>query len=131
MAGTNKKEATFDTDNVRARLNEERDRLMRDADIKAHQVAEDGDDLDPERGGVGNHLADDANQTAEQETMLTIESNIQRQIDQVNEAIARLDEGTYGICANCGKPISAARLEARPSSIYCIDCQQLQDAGRI
>lgn len=118
-------------DAIKARLLDDRSRLMRDLEIKEHQVAEDGDELDAERGGVGNHMADDANQTSEQETMLTLESNIRRQLDQVNAALARIESGTYGICSNCGKRISPARLEARPASTLCIDCQQKQDAGRL
>ncbi len=105
--------------------------LLRDVQIKEKQVAEDGDDLVPERGGIGNHMADDANETAEQETMLSLQQNAQREIDQINTALGRIKAGTYGICANCGKPINPARLEARPSSIYDIDCQQLADRGKI
>ena len=116
---------------IKQRLLAERAQLTRDLQIKEHQVAEDGDDLDAERGGLGNHMADDANQTSEQETMLTLETNIRRRLDEVNGALARVDNGTYGFCTNCGKPISPARLEARPSSALCIDDQQKQDAGRL
>ena len=112
-------------------LLDERAQLLHDLEVKEQQVAEDGDDLDPERGGVGNHMADDANVTVEQETMLTLERSVQKQLDHVGEALARIAEGTYGVCAHCGKPINPARLQARPSSTLCIDCQQLQDAGRI
>jgi DnaK suppressor protein len=131
MAGSSDEVVAIDITEMKRRLLEERSQLLRDIDVKEHQVAEDGDDLDPERGGVGNHMADDANQTFEQETMLTLERSTRRQLDQVNEALARIEAGTYGICANCGKLINPARLEARPSSVLCIDCQQKQDAGRL
>src|SRR5436190_23678514 len=131
MADTNDEVMSIDTAAMKKRLLHERDQLLHDIDVKEHQVAEDGDDLDPERGGVGNHMADDANQTFEQETMLTLERSTRRQLDQVSEALARIEAGTYGTCANCGKPINPARLEARPSSVLCIDCQQKQDAGRL
>jgi DnaK suppressor protein len=121
----------IDIAEIKKRLLRERAQLLHDIEVKAHQVAEDGDDLDPERGGVGNHMADDANQTFEQETMLTLERSVRRHLDQVNAALARIEAGTYGICANCGKPINPARLEARPSSVLCIECQQKQDAGRL
>jgi RNA polymerase-binding protein DksA len=122
---------SINPDEARQKLLKLKSQLMRDVEIKEHQVAEDGDDLVPERGGIGNHMADDANETAEQETMLTLQQSAQREIDQINIALARITQGTYGACANCGKPISPARLEARPSSIYCIDCQQLADRGKI
>jgi DnaK suppressor protein len=131
MADTNDEVTTINIDEIKQRLLQERRQLLHDLDVKEHQVAEDGDDLDPERGGVGNHMADDANQTFEQETMLTLERSVRRQLDHVNEALARIEAGAYGTCANCGKPINPARLEARPSSVLCINCQQLQDAGRL
>jgi len=132
MADTNEQEeVTLDMASIKQRLLDEQTHLLHDIDVKVQQVAEDGDDLDPERGGVGNHMADDANQTAEQETMLSLEGSIRRQLDQVNMALSRIDNGTYGTCANCGNPIPPARLEARPSSLLCISCQQMLDTGRL
>jgi DnaK suppressor protein len=131
MADTNEDVTTIDLEVQKKRLLEERGHLLHDIEVKEQQVAEDGDDLDPERGGVGNHMADDANETFEQEAMLTLEQSIRRKLDQVNAALRKIEDGTYGICNNCGKAINPARLEARPSSLLCIDCQQLQDLGRI
>jgi DnaK suppressor protein len=122
---------SIDLDEIKARLLKLKAQLTHDVEVKEQQVAEDGDDLVPERGGIGNHMADDANETAEQATMLTLQVGAQREIDQINTALARIKAGTYGTCANCGKPINPARLEARPSSIYCIDCQQLADRGKL
>src|SRR6266566_873326 len=122
---------SIDLDEIKARLYKLKAQLMHDVEVKEQQVAEDGDDLVPERGGIGNHMADDANETAEQATMLTLQVGAQREIDQINMALARMKAGTYGTCANCGRPINPARLDARPSSIYCIDCQQLADRGKI
>jgi DnaK suppressor protein len=124
-------QTTLDMDKQRQRLMELRAQLEHDIEVKEQQVAEDGDDLDPERGGVSNHMADDANETSEQETMLTLHQASVHMLDQVNAALGRMEEGKYGTCANCGKQINPARLEARPESIYCIDCQGLADRGRI
>ena len=46
------------------------------------------------------------------------------ELRQVDDALARMDAGTYGICANCGRPIPAARLEARPFAEYCVACAE-------
>ncbi|KJQ55636.1 TraR/DksA family transcriptional regulator [Microbacterium sp. SA39] len=46
------------------------------------------------------------------------------ELQQVDEAIARMDAGTYGICANCGRPIPAARLEVRPFAEHCVACAE-------
>jgi DnaK suppressor protein len=122
---------SIDMDEIKKRLLEQRAQMTRDVEMKERQMVESGDDLVPERGGVSNHMADDANDTAEQETQLTLQGSVQRELDQINVALSRIEAGTYGTCANCGKPINPARLEARPSSIYCIDCQELADRGKI
>ena len=46
------------------------------------------------------------------------------ELRQVDEAIERLDAGTYGICANCGRPIPAERLEVRPFATHCVACAE-------
>ena len=131
MPETNDDVTTIDIDAMKERLLKMRDQFQRDIDVKEQQVAEDGDDLVPERGGIGNHMADDANETAEQETQLTLLGNTQRELELVNAALGRIENGTFGTCANCGRPIAPARLEARPTSQYCIDCQQLAEQGKI
>ncbi|MEU4013973.1 TraR/DksA C4-type zinc finger protein [Microbacterium sp. NPDC028030] len=46
------------------------------------------------------------------------------ELRQVDEALARMDAGTYGICANCGRPIPVGRLEVRPFAEYCVACAE-------
>ena len=46
----------------------------------------------------------------------------QAALDEVAHALRRVEEGTYGICQVCGRPIAAARLEARPTATTCISC---------
>jgi RNA polymerase-binding protein DksA len=116
---------------IRKRLLRYKTQLEHFLAIKDDEASEQGDDLDPERGGVGNHMADEANDTTEQETTMALQNEAQQTLAQINEALARLDAGTYGTCANCGKKIPEARLEARPFAIYDIACQQLADQGKI
>ena len=51
-------------------------------------------------------------------------SQMEESLQEVDDALERLDDGTYGKCTNCGKPIPAARLEAIPQTPYCVNCQQ-------
>ncbi len=60
-----------------------------------------------------------------------VQSNIARQLEQVNETLTRIDDGKYGICAGCLKPIAADRLVVRPFSTLCMDCQNQLDRGKI
>lgn len=43
-------------------------------------------------------------------------------VEEVDAAFARLDAGTYGVCASCGRPIAEGRLEARPTALTCVAC---------
>lgn len=47
-----------------------------------------------------------------------------RQLEAVEQALARLADGSYGLCRACGLPIAPARLQARPAAALCLDCQQ-------
>jgi RNA polymerase-binding transcription factor len=114
----------------RQRLEAERARLLDDLHRLDVEVAENADPLDPNRGGVSNHLADDASATFEEEKTLSLRFNAEQMLEQVDKALERVADGTYGICENCGKPIPPERLEARPFATLCINCQQLREAHR-
>ena len=103
---------------MRARLERERQSLL--GDIEAIDVENQAQQDDY---GVGNHVADDATEVFTRERNLALRSNAEDLLAQIDAATQRLDEGSYGICARCGKEISTERLEARPYAIYCITCQ--------
>ena len=71
-----------------------------------------------------NHLADTATETYDRELDYTLEENSEHVLAEIDAALRRIDEGTYGICSNCGKPIPEERLEALPWATLCIDCQR-------
>lgn len=60
-----------------------------------------------------------------------LRGNIRCQLQQISHALARIEEGKYGICANCLKLIEADRLVVRPYSTLCMDCQNRQDRGKL
>jgi len=53
--------------------------------------------------------------------------NNERLLAQVERALARFEDGTYGLCVDCGRPIDPARLEALPYAQLCLDCQSKQE----
>jgi DnaK suppressor protein len=79
--------------------------------------------VQPDEYGVGNHLADDASDVVSRDLNLALRSNSEDLLAQVESALHRLDQGTYGICARCGNEINPERLEALPYATYCIKCQ--------
>ena len=70
--------------------------------------------------------ADAGTFTFERERDLSIENNVRDLLGKIDRAMARLDEGTYGICSRCGKPIEKARLKALPYVDLCIKDAQAQ-----
>jgi RNA polymerase-binding transcription factor DksA len=70
--------------------------------------------------------ADAGTFTFERERDLSIENNVRDLMGKVDRALARMDEGRYGICSRCGKPIEKARLKALPYVDLCIKDAQAQ-----
>ncbi|MGD8563380.1 MAG: RNA polymerase-binding protein DksA [Desulfarculaceae bacterium] len=60
--------------------------------------------------------------------LLRIRDRERKLISKIQEALARIDDGTYGICESCGEDISSERLKARPVTTLCIDCKKRQEA---
>ena len=58
---------------------------------------------------------------------LRIRDREKKLLKKIKEALVRIDDGVYGICAHCGEEIGAKRLEARPVTNLCIDCKTLQE----
>ncbi len=71
-----------------------------------------------------------ASQVFEQQRDLALRDRATSQLAMVDAALARLDDGTYGTCLRCGKPIAPARLEALTWAAHCIACQSELDRGR-
>jgi DnaK suppressor protein len=80
--------------------------------------------------GLDEDFADAGTATFERERDLSIRNNIRDLIDQITRAIGRIDEGNYGICERCGRPIDAARLKALPHALLCMECKRREERAR-
>ncbi len=87
-------------------------------DIKAITEDESG-----ESGTGGNHPANEGSDVRDAEQSATIHNDLDVMRQQVVEALQRMDDGMYGLCQRCGKPINPERLEALPYAAYDIECQ--------
>ena len=76
-----------------------------------------------------NHLADSATATLNREIDYTLEENSGHVLTAIDEALWRIESGTFGTCGRCGKPIAEDRLEAIPYANRCIDCKRLEERG--
>ncbi len=77
------------------------------------------------------HQADVATDTYEQEFTLVLVSDKRALLGDIDEALLRIERGTYGICLATGRPIGKARLAARPWAIYSIEYARMQEQGRV
>lgn len=77
------------------------------------------------------HPADIGTDNYEQEFTLGLLESERILLAEIDQALGRIDEGTYGICLGTGKPINKARLEARPWARYCIDYARLIEKGLV
>jgi DnaK suppressor protein len=73
------------------------------------------------------HMADQGTDAMERELAFMFASKSGRLIYHIDEALRRIQEGTYGKCVKCGKPISSARLQAVPHARMCIDCKAAEE----
>ena len=73
------------------------------------------------------HMADMAADTYEREMSMNIVSSEQEVLYQIDDALKRLDEGSFGICQQCTKPILMSRLKAVPYASLCIECQRAKE----
>lgn len=112
----------------RARLEEMRARLAQD--LQQARETRLSNLPPPDEPSYSNHLADEGSLTYQQEENLAVERHLERQLGEVEAALARVEDGTYGICEHCGRPIDEERLEALPTATWCIDCKSRQRPRR-
>lgn len=109
-------------------LEDERVRLLEELEAMEEHTPEVEDQVGMDiGGGYDEDLADVASSTFEREKGLALESSVQQMLAQVEEALGRIEDGTYGICQRCGDPIDIARLRVLPFATLCIRCKELEE----
>ena len=115
----------MDMDLARQRLAEERERLdeVRSTFDAEGLTDQSENDSVGELSSYDQHQADLGTETFEREKDLSILEQVEAELADVEHALRRLDEGTYGTCEVCGKPIPEERLEAMPATRFCVEHQ--------
>ncbi len=109
---------------VVAELTEQRSRLV----VEIHDQEEELAGLMRDSGdGAGHDQADVGATSFERDYELIVVSNARDMIAQIDRALARIDDGSYGICESCGQPIGKMRLMAFPRATLCLSCKQRQE----
>jgi RNA polymerase-binding protein DksA len=113
---------SIDIDHFRAQLQKERERVQ-GAITHLHQDHEGrlDDEVEEMAGTSDNHLGDLATGTLNREIDYTLTENSEQVLSEIDDALKRVEDGTYGTCTVCGKEIGEERLEAYPWASLCID----------
>ncbi|WP_261393890.1 TraR/DksA C4-type zinc finger protein [Microbacterium esteraromaticum] len=101
--------------------------LRADAAARAESAASALADLVRDRQGTNDddeHDPEGVTLSSEWSRLSALSDAADGELRQIDDALARLDAGTYGICAQCGERIPAARLEVRPFARLCVPCAQ-------
>lgn len=99
----------------------------------ASQIAELDAEADITRwrdGGFDDDPADTGSANIERERAQSLSNHARRLLVMIDDALARIEDGTYGTCGRCGDPIPKNRLKAIPHAAFCLDCKQLEEHGR-
>jgi len=108
---------------LRSRLESEQKRLTEQMD----QLEASGRSTEERReGSPFGKREEEAAETLELENRLALEKRVKDQLAEVEHALHKFEEGTYGLCEGCGQPIDPARLEALPQARRCMSCKAQQ-----
>ena len=108
---------------LRERLEQASTRLETQLKDKQSAVREDG-------VGYSNHMADAGSEVFEQEMDVSVAQGLQMAYEDVQRALEKFEDGTYGICESCGGVIELARLEAIPEARFCLPCKSRREMNR-
>lgn len=78
-----------------------------------------------------NHMADQGSDEIQYETTIQFANTEGRYLYNIEEALRRIEDGTYGVCQSCRQSIGLARLQRLPYTRLCIDCKEKEEAGSL
>jgi len=121
---------TIETERFRDALLEERRRVEHAlATLRDEHRGSLDDEVEEVAPTNDNHLAETATATLGREIDYTLGENSEQVLGEIDAALQRIEDGTYGTCVNCGGEIPVARLEAQPWASLCIDCKRQAEGG--
>ena len=115
----------MDEAEARERLQHEKERVTAlAADLRSEGLDESEVEQLAELSAYDQHQAELGSETFEREKDISILEALETELADLEKALRKLDEGTYGVCEACGKQIPAERLEAMPATRFCLEDQQ-------
>lgn len=115
----------------RERLIEQRDRIEGNIrDLRASGSLEPERETAGELSGNDQHPADEGTETFNRERDLSILDSLEAEFVEIDSALSRLDDGTYGTCEVCGGPVGGERIQALPATRFCVEHAAAREAAR-
>ena len=112
---------------LRSQLESEQKRLTKELEqLRASAYPTD----ERREGSPFGKREEEATESFELEKRLALEKQIRDHLADVEHALRKFEEGTYGLCDDCGQPIDPARLEALPQASLCVNCKAKNAKGR-
>ncbi len=126
--GQEEEEVSSDFKQLRARLESEQKRLREELDQLENNVrpAE-----ERREGSPFGKREEEATESLELERRLALEKQVTDRMAEVEHALHKFEEGSYGLCDSCGQSIASDRLEALPQAALCVDCKSKTTRGRV
>ncbi len=124
MAKTNVTFSPAFLSEIKQLLLEEEARLEKELGQVATKSVHGSDDYNTVMPNYGDKDDENALEVAEYTANKPLELSLEKTLRDVKKALERLDQGTYGICKYCDKPIDEKRLLARPTSSACVSCKK-------
>jgi RNA polymerase-binding transcription factor len=123
--------SAVDTQRFRELLLEKRQAVVEALDYlhKEHPGSLEDETGELVSSSADQHMADTATETVDREIDYTLEASDGRLLAAIDGALARIENGTYGTCVNCGAQIAPERLEAMPWATLCIECKRKEERG--
>ena len=118
----------IDLDKIRSRLKSERKRLQ--TELEQLQASAQPAEVRREGSPFGKR-EEEATESFELEKRLALEKQIKEKLNEVEHALDKFAQGTYGLCDVCGQPIDPARLEALPEANLCLSCKAKYARSRL
>ena len=112
------------TEKIRKKLVAKRDELLAD-------LAKNRETSDETVDESAQDMADRATSSYMKEFAYSLSETDRKILLLIEQALVRLDAGTFGTCVHCGQPVQEKRMDAVPWARHCLDCQELQDKGLI
>lgn len=101
------------------------------AEMEAGMMGSSQSEWSGELSAYDNHPADSASETYHREQQVGLIDSRRRILSMIDGVIAKMDDGTYGLCEKCGREIPAERLEAIPFTLLCKECREAQEAEMV